>query len=335
MLSGFGLGLAALGRPAYITVGHQGDLPEERSVEAMEAHAHRVLYRAFALGVRYFDAARSYGRAEAFLRSWVDSRGIGPEEIAIGSKWGYRYTGDWQVDGRVQEVKDHGVQMLREQSAESMSILGPYLKLYQIHSASPETRVLENEQVIAGLLRLRERGLSPRRDRHRHDAAGDGAAGARSPVRRRAALLGRQATCNLDGAGAEPALREAHHAGLAVLVKEPLANGRLTPRGDAGRAGPLWAVADWLGASADAVALAFVATQPWADVVLLGAATEEQVDSNLRAKEVRLAAEDLQLPRKCGCRPRSIGRAGRGRLGIEVESTGNHPRCAAKPAGSW
>ncbi len=298
MLSGFGLGLAALGRPAYITVGHQGDLPEGRSVEAMEAHAHRVLDRAFALGVRYFDAARSYGRAEAFLRSWVDSRGIGPEEIAIGSKWGYRYTGDWQVDGRVQEVKDHGVQMLREQSAESMSILGPYLKLYQIHSASPETRVLENEQVIAGLLRLRERGLSLgvtvtgttqlETVRRALDLRFDGA-----PL-----FSAVQATWNLMERSAEPALREAHHAGLAVLVKEPLANGRLTPRGDAGRAGPLWAVADRLGASADAVALAFVATQPWADVVLLGAATEEQVDSNLRAKEVRLAAEDLQLLEK-------------------------------------
>jgi aryl-alcohol dehydrogenase-like predicted oxidoreductase len=30
-------------------------------------------------------------------------------------------------------------------------------------------------------------------------------------------------------------------------------------------------------------------------VVLLGAATEEQVESNLRAKEVRLSAKDLQL----------------------------------------
>jgi len=33
----FGLGMAALGRPAYIALGHAGDLPEERSVEAMEA----------------------------------------------------------------------------------------------------------------------------------------------------------------------------------------------------------------------------------------------------------------------------------------------------------
>lgn len=293
MLSGFGLGLAALGRPAYINVGHAGDLPQGRSVEAMEAHAHRVLDQAFALGVRYFDAARSYGRAEEFLRSWVRSRGIRQEEIAIGSKWGYRYTGEWQVDGRVQEVKDHGVHMLSAQSAESMSILGPYLNLYQIHSAAPETRVLENEQVIGQLLRLRERGLSLgvtvtgltqlETVRRAIDLRFDGA-----PL-----FSAVQATWNLLERSAEPGLREAHDAGLAVLVKEPLANGRLTPRGDAGQAGPLRAVADRLGTSADAVALAFVAKEPWADVVLLGAATEEQVRSNLRAKEVALREEDL------------------------------------------
>src|SRR5580765_8059729 len=92
-LTRFGLGMAALGRPAYITVGHEGDLPQGRSIEAVEAHAHRVLDRAFATGIRYFDAARSYGRAEQFLRAWVDSRGIRPAEVVVGSKWGYRYTG--------------------------------------------------------------------------------------------------------------------------------------------------------------------------------------------------------------------------------------------------
>src|SRR5699024_8738894 len=65
-----GIGLAALGRPAYITIGHDADFPEGRSPEDMERHAHAVLDAAYAASVRYFDAARSYGRAELFLRSW-------------------------------------------------------------------------------------------------------------------------------------------------------------------------------------------------------------------------------------------------------------------------
>ena len=294
-LTRFGLGMAALGRPGYITLGHEADLPEGRSVEAMEAHAHRVLDQAFAAGIRYFDAARSYGRAEQFLRGWIDSRGIRPAEIVIGSKWGYRYTGDWQVDGRVQEVKDHGDAMLDAQVAESTSLLGPYLRLYQIHSAAPETHVLENRQVLERLRRLQQNGLY----------LGVTATGTRQPETIRRAIELRfdgvqlfsavQATWNLLEVSAGPALREAHEAGLTVLVKEPLGNGRLTVKGKEGRAGPLRTVADGLRASPDAVALAFVAREPWADVVLLGATTGAQLDSNLRALDLRLSAEDLEM----------------------------------------
>ena len=76
LVSGIGLGLAALGRPGYITVGHAADLGADRSRDAMERGAHRVLDAAYANGVRYFDAARSYGLAESFLASWLTSRQI-------------------------------------------------------------------------------------------------------------------------------------------------------------------------------------------------------------------------------------------------------------------
>src|SRR4051812_9855797 len=90
-----GLGTAALGRPAYINVGHGGDFPEGRSPEQMEQHAHAVLDAAYAHGIRYFDAARSYGRAEAFLKSWLAARRLSPSDVVVGSKWGYRYTANW------------------------------------------------------------------------------------------------------------------------------------------------------------------------------------------------------------------------------------------------
>jgi aryl-alcohol dehydrogenase-like predicted oxidoreductase len=277
----FGLGLAALGRPAYINLDHAADLPEGRSVAAMEAHAHSVLDAAYAAGVRYFDAARSYGRAEEFLRSWLLARAHTDAEV--GSKWGYRYTGDWQVDGRVQEVKDHGVLHLRAQVAESMALLGLWLRLYQIHSATEESRVLEDRAVLDELRRLRERGI----------ALGVTVTGPRQADTIRRALSLRagdgplfaavQATWNALERSAGPALREAHEAGVRVLIKEPLANGRLTPRGDVA---PLRALAAQLGRSEDALALALVLQQPWADVVLLGAATAGQLRSNLRARDV-------------------------------------------------
>jgi aryl-alcohol dehydrogenase-like predicted oxidoreductase len=58
-----GLGLAALGRPAYITAGREEDLGSgaDRSVEALRHRTHDMRDTAWSLGVRYIDVARSYG----------------------------------------------------------------------------------------------------------------------------------------------------------------------------------------------------------------------------------------------------------------------------------
>jgi aryl-alcohol dehydrogenase-like predicted oxidoreductase len=98
-----------------------------------------------------------------------------------------------------------------------------------------------------------------------------------------------QATWNLLETSAAPALKAASRRELTVIVKEALANGRLItnpPR-------PLADVAGKLGVSADAVALAAVAMQPWADRVLLGAAGVGQLESNLAATGLLLSADDL------------------------------------------
>jgi aryl-alcohol dehydrogenase-like predicted oxidoreductase len=57
-VSRFGLGLAALGRPGYITLGHDADLAGRTQEEAMERNTHAVLEAASEVGVYYFDAAR-------------------------------------------------------------------------------------------------------------------------------------------------------------------------------------------------------------------------------------------------------------------------------------
>ena len=74
MVSRIGLGLAALGRPAYINVGRQRDFGSERSVAALERRCHEMLDAAYASGIRYIDAARSYGMAENFLSTWLKTR---------------------------------------------------------------------------------------------------------------------------------------------------------------------------------------------------------------------------------------------------------------------
>src|ERR1700740_442426 len=91
-VSRIGLGLAALGRPAYITSGREQDLPD-RSVTGLRTRTFSMLDAAYTAGVTYVDAARSYGRAEEFLAGWLAERGHA--DVIVGSKWGYRYTGGW------------------------------------------------------------------------------------------------------------------------------------------------------------------------------------------------------------------------------------------------
>jgi aryl-alcohol dehydrogenase-like predicted oxidoreductase len=268
-----GLGLAALGRPGYITLDREKDLGNDRSVPALERRAHEVLSAAYDAGLRYFDAARSYGFAERFLASWLRERALPPEAVTVGSKWGYTYVGNWQVDAPVHEVKDHSLAALRRQIDESRALLGEYLDLYQIHSATLESGVLEDHAVLAELNGLRANGL----------AIGISVSGPRQAEVIRRALAVRidgvnpfqsvQATWNLLEPSAGPALAEAHAAGWGVIIKEALANGRLANR--------------------DQEAIAAALANPWVDVVLSGAVTEVQVRSNVGALGVHLSPDEL------------------------------------------
>jgi aryl-alcohol dehydrogenase-like predicted oxidoreductase len=286
----FGIGLAALGRPGYITLGHGLDLAGRTSREAMEQNTHAVLDVAYAAGVRYFDAARSYGLAESFLASWLHRRALAPRDVTVASKWGYSYTADWRVNAKIHERKDLSAETLRRQLAESIALLGPYLRIYQIHSTTLESGVLDDPAVLEELEGVRVRGIE----------IGLTVTGPRQrETIERALELGRfatvEATWNVLERSAEPALAAAHRAGVAVVIKEPLANGRLGPRGDV----PLLAsAAQRLGSSADAVALAAALAQPWADVVLSGAVTPEMLRSNLEARSLPLDPDLLDALRE-------------------------------------
>jgi len=289
----FGLGLAAVARPGYITLGRSEDLPERRSVEALRERTHQLLDLAYARGVRYFDVARSYGRAEEFLASWLGGH---PEagDAVIGSKWGYTYTAGWRTDAEVHEVKDHSEATFERQLAETRALLGPRLDLYQIHSLTPDSPALTDAALHRRLARLAAGGVT----------VGFSSSGPAQADAIRAALAvtvdgvplfrSVQATYNLLEPSAGPALAEAHAAGLTVIVKEGMANGRLADRNATGPdTAALRATAAAAGTTCDAVALAAVAARPWADVVLSGAAGVRQLGSNLAAAELRLGAEDL------------------------------------------
>jgi aryl-alcohol dehydrogenase-like predicted oxidoreductase len=266
-----GLGLAALGRPGYLTVGHGSAIGPDRSIEALQERCDQVCDAAWEGGIRWFDAARSYGRAEEFLAGWLTRRRTRPEDVTVSSKWGYTYTADWQVDAEVPEVKDHSAAALARQWPETDALLGRWLRLYQVHSATLESGILDDlavQRALAGLAVPVGLSLSgPRQAETLRKALTIQVDG--TPL-----FSAVQATWNLLEASVGPALAEAHAAGWTVIVKEALANGRLAVPGPATLT---------LGDRPDVAALAAALAQPWADVVLSGAATVSQLRSNLAA----------------------------------------------------
>jgi len=288
-----GLGLAALGRPGYINLGHADDLEHNYEIAAMQSHTYQVLDAAWENGVRYFDAARSYGRAESFLGAWLADRRIKPIQVSVGSKWGYRYSADWQVEveeGSAHEVKEHSMAMFQLQMLESRAFLGDHLDLYQIHSATLESKVLENEELLEELAGLREGGILIGLTVSGEKQAQVIERALEIEIDGKRLFSSVQATWNLLERSTTAILNAAHQAGVGVIIKEALANGRLTSLNRdsafAEKRERLDRMASELDTTIDALALAAVLRQPFVDVVLSGAARVEHLESNLKALEV-------------------------------------------------
>jgi aryl-alcohol dehydrogenase-like predicted oxidoreductase len=284
--------MAALGRPGYINLGHAHDLAFDYDEDAMGRRAHQVLDAAWDSGIRYFDVARSYGLGEKFLGTWLKSRAVSPDSITVGSKWGYTYTADWRIETKAHEVKEHSLATLERQWPESLALLDGYLRIYQIHSATAESGVLENQLVLQELAKLKSEGIrigltlsGPSQSETLRSAMQIEIDGSRL-------FDSVQATWNLLEPSVGSALAEAHAAGIGVIIKEALANGRLTDRNQepdfASKLGVLQTESRDLGTSTDALVLAACLSQPFVDVVLSGAANPEQILSNVQACGLQL-----------------------------------------------
>lgn len=295
-VSEIGLGLAALGRPGYINLGHQKDLESAYDSSIMAKRASEVLSEAYHLGIRYLDTARSYGKGEVFLADWFNSTKF--SNLIIGSKWGYHYTADWKVDAKVHEVKEHTLPRLQQQWNESQSILGEHLSIYHIHSATLESGVLENEAVLDYLRKIKSTGI----------IIGLSVSGIHQAETIKKSLEIRdlkgellfqsvQVTWNILEQSTTSVLEKAAKLGVGVIVKESLANGRLTDR----NAEPefkstldqIHNMAQQLHVSIDALAIAYVLHQPWVSTVLSGATTIPMLRSNIQASNVIFSQKQL------------------------------------------
>lgn len=284
-----GFGLAAVGRPAYITSDREHDLgsPAARSVGALQSRVHALLDTAWALGIRYVDAARSYGRAEEFLGSWLAAHPDRRSSLTIGSKWGYEYVGAWDPAAAIHERKEHTLAMLDRQWPETLAALGGPPDFYLIHSVTPDSPALADAALLERIAEIRDAGVR---------------VGISTSGPRQAEVIDRarqehgdlfsvvQSTWNVFEASAGPALERAHEAGWTVVLKEVLANGWLS---DAHAPNALRDAARTASLTVDEYAFAVARRQEWADIVLSGAATGDQLR---RGAERSAPADDVPMP---------------------------------------
>ena len=276
-----GLGLAALGRPGYINIGHDNDLGSDKSKSSMRDYCHQVLDFAYSNGVRYFDTARVYGEAEEFLSSWI--RKQSQFNGFVGSKWGYEYLANWEVNADKHERKDHSAAFLKQQWVETRMNLGKNVDLYHIHSVTPESSVLDDPAVIKELEIIKKNGLE----------IGISTSGPEQKktiekflkINEKLKLFSfLQSTVNIFEQSCIPILKEAHNQKINIIAKEVFSNGLLTNANKdyhQEQLQNLQNIAKEINLTLEQLSYLWVYQLPFIKIILTGASTISQLQENL------------------------------------------------------
>lgn len=284
--------MAALGRPGYINLGHNQNIGPDKSKQALYLQAEKVLSFAYQSGIQYFDVARVYGASEEFLSTWI--RKQNQFNGFVGSKWGYEYLADWKIDTDVHERKDHSLSFLKKQWVETRLNLGKNIDLYQIHSVTSESNVLNDRDVLNELHNIKNSGIQ----------IGISTSGPdQEETIKKLLEINRvekifsfiQCTINILEQSCQQTLIKASESGINIIAKEVFANGRLSAANKnfhQKEISNLVNIAIDLNLSLEELSLIWAYQQNYIKIVLTGAATVEQIQSNIEA----IGKSDLTLP---------------------------------------
>lgn len=284
-----GLGLAAIGRPEYINIRDNTSI--DKSFSAFKKNALEMLDFAYKIGVRYFDTAASYGKGEDFLKKWHNK--TNHTDAVIGTKWGYTYVANWELgySGK-HEIKEHSLEKLKEQWQASKSLL-PNLKIYQIHSATFDSGVLDNVDVLNELHKLKKThnlkiGLTSSGSNQQEVIKKS----LEIEIEGKALFDSYQVTYNILEQAAFPILEKLVASKKIVIIKEALANGRVFLKDL--QSETLNQLAQKYKVGIDAVALRFVIDTLNPTYVLSGASTIDQLKENYKALDFQLTKSEIE-----------------------------------------
>ena len=289
-----GLGTAALGRPQYINV--RQEECDNSNLAEFRKQSFSVLEDAYNAGIRYFDTAPGYGFAEELVLEWLQTKN--DTSIEIATKWGYTYTANFNANAEVHEVKEHSLAKLNEQWNFSKQLL-PYLKVYQIHSATLETGVLENKEVLEQLSFLKK---------EHHLKIGLTTTGTNQiEVIKKAVKVEVnneqlfdlfQVTYNFLDQSLQEISEELINQNKSIVIKEALANGRVFRNENYPHYDKMYTTLEYLAkkhkVGVDAISLKYCEQTITNSIVLSGASNSEQLKENLKLNSFTLSKEDIE-----------------------------------------
>ncbi len=289
-----GLGTAAIGRPQYINIKQEALQPFDLGTFKQQGFA--MLDYAYAEGIRYFDTAPGYGLAEQLLIEWL-SKQTDPT-ITLATKWGYTYVANFDPSAKVHEVKTHTLEKLNEQWKISKQLL-PFLKYYQIHSATFETGVFENQVVLERLFQIKKEnnvkvGLTTTGSNQKEVLK------KALEVHYEGAPLFEvfQCTYNILDQSILSLGKEIILEGRQLVLKEVLANGRLFPNLNYPNYAAMYQRLEGLSekyeVGIDAVIFQFCMKTLDGAVILSGANKTEHLKQNLKATNFQLSPEEIE-----------------------------------------
>lgn len=298
-----GLGTAAIGRPQYINIKSQEE--SKFDLETFKSNGIKMLDAAYDLGIRYFDTAPGYGIAENLLINWKRRRDS--HKIRIGTKWGYTYVANFDPNAAVHEIKEHSLSKLNEQWAVS-NVFKPNLDYYQIHSATLDTGVFDNDQVLNKLASLKEtNGIKVGITSSGDDQLKILEKALAVKINGSDLFDTFQVTYNVLDQSLHRKLISLQQIGKTIIVKEALANGRLFRNDDYKHYSKLYNYSEFLAdkykVGVDAIFLKFCLQTLPTSIVLSGASQVDQLKSNLKANSFKLTNTELVSLKKFKSNP--------------------------------
>ena len=289
-----GLGTAAIGRPQYINIKDEVDLVPF-SIDTFSNKGKSILTEAYNKGIRHFDTAPGYGIAEQLLIDWIKKNN--PQDITVSTKWGYTYVANFDPSAVIHEVKEHSLEKLNEQWEVSKQLL-PYLNIYQIHSATLDSGVLENEQVLNRLFELKEK--------HKIVIGLSTSGGNQNEIISKALDIkinnenlfnSFQVTFNVFDQSLLSINETLLKQNKQIIIKEALANGRIFPNDNYPHYKEMYEVLKVLATKynvgIDAIALRFCLDTIKPYKVLSGAKEVNHLADNLKALSFQLSSNEL------------------------------------------